>query len=424
MTPTPLDKIGLRWRDHKSALWWLGLLYRRPTQFQESGKNLPRLKSLKVAFELYLHALIYIVVLCILGRLVIFGLFGIAAERETLTTLGEIINFHLYQIAFGIAVGIAVGIAGGIAGGIAFGIAGGIAATRFYYHPFFWWITWPKPLGRFYHLHPLAWDDLCSVPFPNFDRLLVAFTEINPQEGAREIERLITSYPAQRHHALRAKTILLARQSTQTLSLSSLNVPAAQLPEGKKKFLAQTPRLRELIAEIARLQIRLDTISRPIFREPLVQALCEKIENFRHQISGFHEPLASEFRQAALHWLELAREQLQQAQAIAGKEPTRKSSAQAIRSIANKKRLCRVMAWWEIWKNKSCWQPAVRGWCFMAGGAWANPLFWAISMAFYRTRLCPCLFPCKTRKLLLHWQIGWAISCKSSLPCCHSLLLR
>ena len=68
--------------------------------------------------------------------------------------------------------------------------------------------------------------------------------------------------------------------------------------------------------------MRLNTVNRPVLREPIAQMLRERIENFRHQIDGFHEPLASEFRQAASHWLEIAQKQVQEAQAILTKEPS------------------------------------------------------------------------------------------------------
>ncbi|MDZ7369109.1 MAG: ATP-binding protein [candidate division KSB1 bacterium] len=68
--------------------------------------------------------------------------------------------------------------------------------------------------------------------------------------------------------------------------------------------------------------MRLNTINRPVLREPIAQMLRERIENFRHQIGGFHEPLASEFRQAATHWLEIAQKQVREAQAILSKEPS------------------------------------------------------------------------------------------------------
>jgi len=389
MTPTPLDKIGWRWRDHKSALWWLGLLYRRPEQFNNALKSLSPWQAGKSGSTLYLHTLIYLILICIVGRLIVFGWFGIPAAK-TFDTTFAILQYHIAQIAvgiavgsaggiaggiafgiaFGIAVGIAVGIAfgiafgiaGGIAVGIAFGIAGGIAggiavgiaigiavgiavgiafgiafgiaigiaggiaviicSLRVYYHPFYWWLTWPKPRDRFYPYHPVAWDDLCSVPFPRLDRLLVAYTEFAPEAGKQEIERLIQSYPSQRHAALKAKTILLARQAAYEKNLTKLATLLEPLPEGKKGFLTQTPRLREMVGEIAGIQMRLNTVNRPVLREPIAQMLRERIENFRHQIGGFSEPLASEFRQAATHWLEVAQKQVQETQAILTKEPS------------------------------------------------------------------------------------------------------
>ena len=389
MTPTPLDKIGWRWRDHKSALWWLGLLYRRPEQFNNALKSLSPWQAGKSGSTLYLHTLIYLILICIVGRLIVFGWFGIPAAK-TFDTTFAILQYHIAQIAvgiavgsaggiaggiaFGIAFGIAVGIAVGIAFGIAFGIAGGIAvgiafeiaggiaggiavgiaigiavgiavgiafgiafgiaigiaggiaviicSLRVYYHPFYWWLTWPKPRDRFYPYHPVAWDDLCSVPFPRLDRLLVAYTEFAPEAGKQEIERLIQSYPSQRHAALKAKTILLARQAAYEKNLTKLATLLEPLPEGKKGFLTQTPRLREMVGEIAGIQMRLNTVNRPVLREPIAQMLRERIENFRHQIGGFSEPLASEFRQAATHWLEVAQKQVQETQAILTKEPS------------------------------------------------------------------------------------------------------
>jgi len=125
MIPIPLDKIGLRWRDHKSALWWLGLIHRRPTQFTEAIERLSRIASLKAALRLYLHGLIYMVLLCVLGRWAIFGLLEIPMHGTPSTTQ-EIINFHFTQIVIGIISGMAGGIASGIVGGTPCGIAFGI----------------------------------------------------------------------------------------------------------------------------------------------------------------------------------------------------------------------------------------------------------------------------------------------------------
>ncbi|MBN1352746.1 ATP-binding protein, partial [candidate division KSB1 bacterium] len=230
-----------------------------------------------------------------------------------------------YGIAVGIAYGIAVGIAFGIAYGIAVGIAFGIAAItgllRLYYFPLQLFFILPKAKGKFYRYHPVAWDDLCSVPFPKLAELLVSYAAVDPKAGNAEIERLITEYPSQRSAALRAKTILLIRQTAAAVDLSNLDRYSAQLPEGKKGFLSQTQTLHQLVHEISQLQIRLDTIQRPILREPVARVLRTEIENFQHRIAGFYEPLASEFRKASKQWLRLATEQLQLAESIVLKEP-------------------------------------------------------------------------------------------------------
>ncbi len=36
MKPLPLEQIGWNWESHKLALWWLGLLYRKPAQFNDN----------------------------------------------------------------------------------------------------------------------------------------------------------------------------------------------------------------------------------------------------------------------------------------------------------------------------------------------------------------------------------------------------
>ena len=176
--------------------------------------------------------------------------------------------------------------------------------------------------GRWYPWHPVAWDDLCSLPFPRFDLLLVAYADHDPNAARTEIERLIDHYPSQRMAALRAKTRLIARASAQEQNLSRLNAHLAQLPEGDKGFLAQTPKVRTLVSDIGQLQMRLDTLDRPFLREPTAALLVEKIKNFQSQVAGFPEPLASEFRQAAGHWLSIAERQHQQIRSVLNKEPT------------------------------------------------------------------------------------------------------
>ncbi|MBI1924512.1 hypothetical protein HYR99_09705 [Candidatus Poribacteria bacterium] len=371
MTPIPLDHIRLGWRDHKSALWWLGLLYRRPARFQAALKDFSWRSRFGISLSLCLHALPYLCLwifalnISLLGILILIAVgiavgivqivFGIA--KGTSGGIAQIVfgiakgitKGIVFGIVFGIAVGIAVGIAKGIVFGIAFGtakgitggiaqivfgiakgiakgialgIVAGIAVLRLYYHPFHLPYIWPQVRGQWYPFHPVAWDDMCAVPFPGLARLLVAYAEQKPQAGEAEIERLITSYPSQRTAALRAKVMLLARKAGKVTDVAQLDDIVAQLPEGKKGFLGQTRDLREWVNEICRLQRRLNTINRPMFREPTAQLLCKEIENFQNRIGGLHEPLASEFRAAANRWLEIAGRQLAEAQAVLSKKPT------------------------------------------------------------------------------------------------------
>ena len=342
MTPLPLEQLGLRVQDHRSALWWLGILYRRPYQLRKQLETLPRLQALRAGGVLYLHALLYIVLLSILGRWVLFGVLGLefasAAPTDAWSSLiwthGERllrgiavgiaggIDYGIdYGIVVGIAAGITAGITVGIAGGIAVGIAGGIASLRAYYQLFSWLFIWPTVQGRWYPWHPVAWDDLCSLPFPGLDRLLAAYADHAPIAALAEIERLIDHYPSQRMSALRAKTRLIARTSAQEIHLSRLDAYMAQLPEGDHDFLAQTSKVRAMVGDISQLQMRLDTLDRPFLREPTAALLVEKIKNFQSQVAGFREPLSSEFRQAARQWLAIAEGQHYQIQTVLRKEP-------------------------------------------------------------------------------------------------------
>jgi hypothetical protein len=410
MIPIPLNKMGLSWRDHKSALWWLGLLYRRPAKFRESLTKLPGRKAVMSGFLLWFHSLPYIIALNIIGRLFIFGWLKFQTENHS----SGLIIFHATQsvsgiclgiilgislglvlrttkdMAFGIACGIAFGIAGGVAGGIAegiaigiargivggitlgitlgiavgvaeetvvggargitLGIAGGLAVGaavgiaagiasgaafgifgglsflffifRLYYYPYHLALTWTKPDRLMYSIHPVAWDDLCPIPFIGLHNLLVKYAEKKPEEGLDEIERLINNYPSQQMQALLAKVVLLARVSGRSSDLIRLNEMVAELPKGEKGFLAQTAQAREWVSEIILTQTFLNTINRPSFQEPVAQLLCSRIDNFRHSVARFHKVLAREFRAAANRWFEIAERQLVTAQNITTKKTT------------------------------------------------------------------------------------------------------
>lgn len=506
MTPVPLAQLRLSPKHHLSALWWLGLLYRRPQQFVEAFKRLRRWQLLGKVIQLWAHSVPYLllwaafwhlvggsalpterltgtqhlvlptfgVVVGLVGGLVVglaatvtvglakgmavgttFGLaFGIAggislalatglavgmaaglflgslaglsgglvvgifaglieglakgvakgldtgittglrrlyavmSKRVSFAlsfglafllvvgTLGGVVFGLTYELGHGLAQGLAVGflvglatgsalrislsivkgmtgtirrgivsaiefgtpfgvgggyIAGagldlgfdvGIAGVLTLGSAFGLATTRAYYFPLHVFLVLSQRRARLYRYHPVAWDDLSGIRFPGLYQLLVAFATSAPDAGAEEIERLLDAYPTQRGEALKAKVIVVAREAGRLDTLAPLPKICAKLPEGERGFVAETPKLKAKIAEIAAIQARLDAMDRPFLRGPTAQLLVEKIETFRDQIAGFREPLASEFRTAAKRWLEIANEQEDRTRKVLDQEPT------------------------------------------------------------------------------------------------------
>lgn len=121
--------------------------------------------------------------------------------------------------------------------------------------------------------------------------------------------------------ASQKQVILLAQKLKDVKDLTLLADIVTQLPEGEEGFLVQTSRLREMVGEIAKIQMQLNTVDDPVLRGPIAKMLRERIENFRNQVADFSEPLASEFRQAAIQLLEIAKKQVHEAQAISTKEP-------------------------------------------------------------------------------------------------------
>jgi hypothetical protein len=166
------------------------------------------------------------------------------------------------------------------------------------------------------------WDDLCPVPFVGLHKLLVPYAENKPAEGLDEIERLIDCYPSQRMQALHAKVVLLARVAGKLTDLTELDEIVADLPVGNQGFLTQTTQVREWLLDIIQVQARLNTTDRPFFRESYAQILREKVDNFRHQTSGFHQAPMIEFRTAANQWLQISERQLADARNITTKVAT------------------------------------------------------------------------------------------------------
>ena len=197
--------------------------------------------------------------------------------------------------------------------GIAFGISVGIAVLRGYYYLIDYGSSGGYYKGRWYRFHPVAWDDVCSLPVPGLHRLLVAYAELAPAAGNAEIERLISSYPSQRMQALRARTTLIARggwPGSQTSPASMRRRRASR--KATRTFLRQTPEVRRMVGGIAALQRRLDAIDRPVLREPCATP-GQGDREFPRPRRGFREPLASEFRERR-EWLLVAKRQLTEVQ--------------------------------------------------------------------------------------------------------------
>jgi len=397
MTIIPLDQLRLNARSHISALQWIGLLYRRPRAVQRAEEMLSRGQRVICALRIYCHVLPYLVILCTLGRWILFGVLKLVVNPQLLYGWTEGVLFHGFLLAVGLAIslivglvfsffadltkGLALGLAFGLAqgsfsglgiivdpvkgfvAGLAFGFPAGLASGvslssvlaltfllgilgsglvrggltfglaiapgfafsyfRLYYVTFHW--LWLSPRGRAknYRYHPVAWDDVCLLPFPNLDRLLVAYAKDDAAAGELELNRLIDEYPSQRQAALRARAILVALSAAATDDLAKLDDMLTGLPEGKKGFLRETADLRRRVHEITALQARLDTLDRPFLREPFAALLVKEIEAFEAQIAGFKPPLSSEFRKAARQWLVIAQCQLDAARAAVAREPTR-----------------------------------------------------------------------------------------------------
>ena len=177
------------------------------------------------------------------------GIAGAAGDAATGIAFGIALGFTLglhFEVAsgapFGVVLGIPLGIFFGILGFVPFVIAFAVVLLRAYYHPLHVWFVWPEPHAQWYRPHPVAWDDLCALPFPGLHRLLVAYAENLPEAGNSEIDRLISSYPSQRTQALHARTTLLAREAGAQQDLARIDAIVASLPEGDKGFLREDVR--------------------------------------------------------------------------------------------------------------------------------------------------------------------------------------
>lgn len=111
-----LGELALDRRSHLSALWWLGLLYRRPLGFRNAVEELGRRKGFATALRIYLHQFPYMLLVCILGHGVFHDLLGFEVQPGN-KALDLLLAFHGWGIAFGVAGGITLGLVLGLAAG-------------------------------------------------------------------------------------------------------------------------------------------------------------------------------------------------------------------------------------------------------------------------------------------------------------------
>jgi len=358
-------------RRHASAMFWLLLHYFRPEECAREVQNLGAYYKERIGYLIWLHALPYL-----LGLLALFvALDSYVVRLHQRPALGLQVNAFTFLIIEGTiacAVSLVTGIAlrvyiglrsrsplavvtsvtvgivfatcdggaiwfsrdivRGIATQLAFalsrdftwrpdwevfipfvsGFAFLIGFLRIYYYPIHLvLLLLPSRYSRF--LHPIVWDDCCVLPFFRLSQLLVEWEQRSQGRDLRTIDELITNYPSQRHQALRAQVIIIARRSARVLDLSTLDEIVATLPQGTKGYLNETQKIRDGVITIATMQARLDTMDRTALREPTAMLLCTEIDNFSLRIGGLQEPLATEFRRAAKAWGEIAAKQHMQA---------------------------------------------------------------------------------------------------------------
>lgn len=154
-------------------------------------------------------------------------------------------------------------------------------------------------------------------PFPMFDKLLLNYYRTDPTEAEAEIERLIETYPSQRHAALKAKTVLTIRAAA-AAALENLDEALAGLPTGDKGFLTQTAEVKQASVDIARAAKSASEQQRPLFRSLYATQLVNRILAFQGTVSGLRQPLATELRAASKAWLTAAEALQKHAEAEAG----------------------------------------------------------------------------------------------------------
>ncbi|MFM8331008.1 MAG: hypothetical protein ACKN9T_04915 [Candidatus Methylumidiphilus sp.] len=231
----------------------------------------------------------------------------------------------------------------------------------------------PRLRPDLYSLHPIHWKNTWSWSWPKQQQLfgmetfLAGYLELEPEKGKVELERIINSDSVNGISAIRVQVKLIARKLANENNLSELDKILSGLSDSdsivnaemligrtnlfvnnalmsntyvanfgrimsswykadpktfeRQAILFANHKIKELITEIAMLQRRIDTQTRPFLKAPEAAILVDKIRSFQSRVSSYPQPLSSEFRQAAGNWLIIAESQYQQLRVILDREP-------------------------------------------------------------------------------------------------------
>lgn len=355
MSRAAFDRLGFGLRGHRAALAYLALLYCRPARFHLSLEALALRGRAGVGVALALHglpwsllpALVLLVaqgdlaraaaplpwaavgVACALGLLVgavagvgqglAVALLGSGAATSALAAPACASWFPaaIFCLAIGAASrlsgqppmrgdGIALAILTGALLGsapaewVALGLLTLAMVHRAYLWPLHLVLVW-FDLWRLYRWHPVAWDDVCDLPFPGFADLLIAHTQGAPAAGAAELARLFTA--GQRWpEALRAHTAAVVRAASAETDLTRLPQRLAPLHTAACGDTAHRALLDEWIGQVARHQARLHATEQRPERVRQARLVHAALAALGEKLRALPEPLAQELEAALARW--------------------------------------------------------------------------------------------------------------------------
>jgi hypothetical protein len=200
-------------------------------------------------------------------------------------------------------------------------IACAVFGLRLYYYPIHA-LFFIRLARRRYWFHPVISDETCCLPFPRLDHLIADFATLDCDGIVRLIKSLESGNFFQKRLAVRTQIILAARAAMDAADLTAMLDVVTRLPAGTgRRMRRDLAKLRQWLGDLSSVQARLNTISRPAFREPVLNELRAEIVTFQHRVRTLCEPIRAEFDAASKKWVVLVNSQIQTAKSILQKEP-------------------------------------------------------------------------------------------------------